>query len=425
MAPVGGSGDAGGPSDDGRSGDGPDIRLSRDDRDDFREELAAAYRTESAAAIVLNQIDFPLAYRPVLQGSNPEQWWSQIFFELDAGTIGGAPYRRLLRTAGRRFPGNAVFQRLVAVYLDNRQNCHVIVWVSSELERRHAYEALANLGLEPHEFWFTTHAVSYRVNDANIERVREQLEGTDFGWTVVPAGEPDYVFHTLYARGPDGRQFRLNDTPTQQTVGNVAASVLEEYPSGYTDVTCSVVVDEVQDDGSGRRLSGDDTLHNAGIREGSWMRVGGIGIPADVRDGRITTQTRLPKIFLCHASQDKTQVRDLYQRMRSDRFELWLDSEELLPGQDWDFEIRKAVRTSRAVLVCLSSTSTGKRGYVQKEIKYALDVADEQPEGSIFLIPVRLERCEVPDRLRKWHWVDLFDEDGYAKLIRALREAGG
>ncbi|WP_239382141.1 effector-associated domain EAD1-containing protein [Frankia sp. CIT1] len=68
-----------------------DIRLSRDDRDDFREELAAVYRTESAAALVLSQIDFPLAYRPVLQGGNPEQWWSQIFFELDAGTVVDAP----------------------------------------------------------------------------------------------------------------------------------------------------------------------------------------------------------------------------------------------------------------------------------------------------------------------------------------------
>ncbi len=296
-----------------------DIPLSRDDRDDLREGLAAVYTTESAAAIILNQIDFPLAYRPVLQGGNPEQWWSQIFFELNAGTIVGAPYRRLLRTASRRFPGNPVFQQLAASYLaadaapdavaangagapieadavrptttegaaeqpagaadeeteeGPAQSCHVIVRASSEPERQHACETLASLGLEPHEFWSTPHAVSYRVNNENTGRVREQLEGTDLGWTVVPAGEPDYVFHTLYARGPDGRQFRLNDAPAQQTVGNVASSVLEEYPPGYTDATRSVVVDEVQDDGSGRRLNGDDTLHKAGIRNGSRMRIG-------------------------------------------------------------------------------------------------------------------------------------------------------
>ncbi len=301
MAPVG---DGGRSPSDGIPDDGPDIRLSRDDRADFRDELATVYTTEAAASTVLNQIDFPLAYRPVLQGSNPEQWWSEIFHEFNAGTLAGAPYRRLLRTARRRFPGNAVFQRLAAAYLDNQhvdagdrdneasvsatengaepaeaevgpaQSCHVIVRASSEPERRKAAEILASLGLGPHEFWSTAHAVSYRVNDENTGRVRERLEETDLGWTVVPAGEPDYVFQTLYARGPDGRQFRLNDTPAQQTVGNVAASVMEEYPPGYAGPTRSIVVDAVQDDGSGRRLNGDDTLDGAGLRNGSRMRIG-------------------------------------------------------------------------------------------------------------------------------------------------------
>ena len=45
-------------------------------------------------------------------------------------------------------------------------------------------------------------------------------------------------------------------------------------------------------------------------------------------------------IFLCHASEDKAQVREVYHRLRAiDRFEPWLDKEELLPGQDWAHEI--------------------------------------------------------------------------------------
>jgi len=127
-------------------------------------------------------------------------------------------------------------------------------------------------------------------------------------------------------------------------------------------------------------------------------------------------------IFLCHASEDKTAVRSLYQQLRAAGFNPWLDEENLLPGQNWDSEITKAVRKANIVLVCLS-TRSGKRGYVQKEVVRALDVADEQPEGSIFLIPVRLEDCEVPDRLKRWQWVDLFADGGYAKLERALKMA--
>lgn len=72
------------------------------------------------------------------------------------------------------------------------------------------------------------------------------------------------------------------------------------------------------------------------------------------------------------------------------------------------------------MLICLSEKAINKAGYVQKEIKYALDVADEQPEGSIFLIPVRLEECGVPPRLSRWHWVDCFEERGYGRLLNAL-----
>jgi hypothetical protein len=127
------------------------------------------------------------------------------------------------------------------------------------------------------------------------------------------------------------------------------------------------------------------------------------------------------RVFLCHSSGDKIQVRNLYQRLRDDGFSPWLDQEDLLPGQEWSQEIPKAVRLSVVVLVCLSQKSVTKTGYVQKEIKYALDVADEQPEGGIFLIPVRLENCDVPERLRRWQWVDLFEKRGYDKLVKALR----
>lgn len=126
------------------------------------------------------------------------------------------------------------------------------------------------------------------------------------------------------------------------------------------------------------------------------------------------------RVFLCHSSSDKTKVRELYHRLREDGLAPWLDEEDLLPGQDWEREIRRAIRNADVVAVCLSQSSTTKAGFIQKEIKFALDVADEQPGGTIFAIPVRLEECSVPDRLSHLHWVDLFVDSGYARLLRAL-----
>jgi hypothetical protein len=127
------------------------------------------------------------------------------------------------------------------------------------------------------------------------------------------------------------------------------------------------------------------------------------------------------RVFLCHSSSDKPAVRMLYRSLRDDDMSPWLDEENLLPGQDWEREIRNAIRTSHAVLVCLSKGSISKVGFIQKEIREVLDRADEQPEGTIWLIPVRLEPCEVPERIRRWQWVDLFADDGYGRLMRALR----
>lgn len=127
------------------------------------------------------------------------------------------------------------------------------------------------------------------------------------------------------------------------------------------------------------------------------------------------------RVFLCHASNDKPAVRELYRRLTADGFAPWLDEEKLLAGHDWEHEIRKAVRSSDVVIVCLSRKAITKEGFVQKEIRVALDMAEEKLDSTIFLIPLRLEECDVPDRLSRWHWVNQFEANGYARLVQSLR----
>jgi hypothetical protein len=139
----------------------------------------------------------------------------------------------------------------------------------------------------------------------------------------------------------------------------------------------------------------------------------------------MTSSPRPLSVFLCHSSQDKAFVRDLYRKLQRDGVAPWLDEEDLLPGQHWDREIRRAVRASDLVLVCLSKGSVSKAGYLQKEIKFVLDVAAEQPDGSIFLVPARIEEgvqiSYVAEELGRKHWVDLFHEAGYQRLQNALQ----
>jgi hypothetical protein len=127
------------------------------------------------------------------------------------------------------------------------------------------------------------------------------------------------------------------------------------------------------------------------------------------------------RIFLCHSRRDKEAVRELYARLRESEFDPWLDTEDILPGRNWEHEIAKAVRGAAVVIVCLSHHAVNTAGYAHKEITFALDEADKKPEGAIYVIPLKLEECTVPDRLSRWQWVELFAADGYKKLVDALR----
>jgi formylglycine-generating enzyme required for sulfatase activity len=130
----------------------------------------------------------------------------------------------------------------------------------------------------------------------------------------------------------------------------------------------------------------------------------------------------MARIFLCHASEDKAAVRDVYRRLRDiEGIEPWLDEEDLLPGQDWAREIPRALKASEFILIFLSLNSVAKRGYVQREMKLALDALQEMPEGTIHTIPVRLDDCTVPEQLQRYHYANLFDPRGFERLVRAIR----
>ena len=128
------------------------------------------------------------------------------------------------------------------------------------------------------------------------------------------------------------------------------------------------------------------------------------------------------RVFLCHASQDKPIVRELYQKLLAeDWIDSWLDEERLLPGQDWNLEIEKAVEVSDAVIVCVSSTSIAKEGYIQKELRKVLDIALEKTEGAIFVLPVKLDDCDLPRQLKDRQALNYFPVSNRAASFERLK----
>ena len=128
------------------------------------------------------------------------------------------------------------------------------------------------------------------------------------------------------------------------------------------------------------------------------------------------------KAFLCHSHNDREAVHVLWSRLKKDGVDVWLDRENLEPGQNWEREIRKAILKSDVIIACLSRGFNKQEGYRHEELKIALEKTELIPDDEVFIIPVRLEECDMPESLGYLHRVDLFEAGGYKKLIRALRK---
>lgn len=142
-----------------------------------------------------------------------------------------------------------------------------------------------------------------------------------------------------------------------------------------------------------------------------------------------------PIIFLCYANEDKERLHAIYLEMKDAGLNPWMDkppkpydSEGIKPGEKWDIFIRQMIRKSAYFLAFLSQKSVQKRGYVQREYRLALEVMGEVPPGQIFLIPVLLEKCELPEiigdtiQFCQLQWLDL-QADGLQKLILLERRS--
>ena len=131
----------------------------------------------------------------------------------------------------------------------------------------------------------------------------------------------------------------------------------------------------------------------------------------------------LPKVFLAYGQEDAPSVDRIFQDLSGRGFDPWLDRRKLLPGQNWPRSIEDAIETTDFFVACFSSRSVDKKGSFQAEIRYALDAARRVPLDEIFVIPVRLDDCRVPTRIRReLQYIDLFPDwrKGMRRLVAVM-----
>jgi hypothetical protein len=156
------------------------------------------------------------------------------------------------------------------------------------------------------------------------------------------------------------------------------------------------------------------------------VEIDGLGVFSIGSKGRVSLRdANRPRIFIAYATEDAAMAERLFQAFRSRGYAPWLDRRKLLPGQNWPRRIEDAIASADFFVACFSSHSVRKRGGFQSEVRYALDCASRIPIDDVFLIPVRLDECRVPQRIqREIQYVDLFpDFEAGVERVLAVVEA--
>jgi hypothetical protein len=162
------------------------------------------------------------------------------------------------------------------------------------------------------------------------------------------------------------------------------------------------------------------------LEAGQDVEIEGLGrFHATAEGYRFDPETQ-PAVFMAYASEDLVIVRRLAEALRAADCSPWLDKDRLMPGQNWTQSIERAISDADAFVACFSPRSVSKRGQFQSELRHALECAGKRPLDDVFLLPVRLERCVVPERIASQvQYVDLFPdwERGVTRLVRSIRRA--
>ena len=103
------------------------------------------------------------------------------------------------------------------------------------------------------------------------------------------------------------------------------------------------------------------------------------------------------KVFLSYAKEDKEFILECYEELKRKGFSPWMDEHDLLPGQAWDNCLKANMKSTDVVLIFMSSVSVEKIGYVQREMKYFVDKRKDFPDDYIYIIPIQIDDCTVPN----------------------------
>lgn len=126
-------------------------------------------------------------------------------------------------------------------------------------------------------------------------------------------------------------------------------------------------------------------------------------------------------VFLSHSSKDKPVVRELAARLKKDGIRVWLDEEQIRPGDSIPAKIEEGLERSRVLVLCMSANAFGS-DWAQLEAG-TFRFRDPLNKKRRF-IPLRLDATPIKGSLAQFLYINWFPanrEQEYTKLFEACR----
>lgn len=176
---------------------------------------------------------------------------------------------------------------------------------------------------------------------------------------------------------------------------------------------------QIQDKVKGLDIGADDYLAKPYDKEEFESRVKALIRRTSNKDEKSVIDT-IPTLFLSYARADAQHVEKIYQMISRQGYTPWMDVHDISGGEDWLHAINVAIDKSELFVPILSNNSVNRRGMIVKEVQRALDRWHGMLPGDIYVIPIRLDDCPIPELIQHLQVLDWEEGRGKSKLFKAI-----
>lgn len=138
-------------------------------------------------------------------------------------------------------------------------------------------------------------------------------------------------------------------------------------------------------------------------------------------------------VFISYLRDDARRVDEFVRALKEAGVEVWLDRDQISPGQRWREAIRDAIHSGALFVACFSRAyALREKSHMHEEVLLAIEELRLRSTNKGWFVAVRIDDAEVPRRpigggetLHDLQWVDLATDwsSGIAQVVSAAKRS--